>query len=110
MASIYKKHNSPFWFIQFLDADGVRRNRSTSLRTDNPAETVKARTLRAQLEAKELNRNAGEIRGGGWDTWGNTSNGTAKALERYNATLAPGRGLPIGCKRNAIIPPRNHLS
>ncbi len=29
----------------------------------------KARALRAQLEAKELNRNAGEISGGGWDAW-----------------------------------------
>jgi hypothetical protein len=25
--------------------------------------------VRAQLEAKELNRNAGEISGGCWDTW-----------------------------------------
>ena len=69
MASIYKKQNSPFWFIQFIDADGTRRNKSTGLRADNPGETVKARALRAQLEAKELNRNAGEISGGGWDTW-----------------------------------------
>src|ERR1700722_887504 len=69
MASIYKKHNSPFWFIQFIDADGVRRNKSTGLRTDSRGETVKARALRAQLEAKELNRTAGEINGGGWDTW-----------------------------------------
>ena len=64
-----RKKNSPFWFIQFIDADGTRRNKSTGLRTDNPGETVKARALRAQLEAKELNRNAGEISGGGWDTW-----------------------------------------
>ena len=69
MASIYKKQNSPFWFIQFIDADGTRRNKSTGLRADDPAETVKARALRAQLEAKELNRTAGEISGGGWDTW-----------------------------------------
>src|ERR1035441_7078919 len=69
MASIYKKQNSPFWFIQFIDADGTRRNKSTGLRADDPGQTVKARALRAQLEAKELNRNAGEISGGGWDTW-----------------------------------------
>ncbi|HMD53942.1 MAG TPA: hypothetical protein VKJ65_05280, partial [Phycisphaerae bacterium] len=69
MASIYRKQNSPFWFIQFIDADGTRRNKSTGLRADNPGETVKARALRAQLEAKELNRTAGEISGGGWDTW-----------------------------------------
>ena len=69
MASIYKKQNSPFWFVQFIDADGTRRNKSTGFRADNPGETVKARALRAQLEAKELNRTAGEITGGNWDSW-----------------------------------------
>jgi integrase len=69
MASLYKKQRSPFWWIQFIDADGERRNKSTGLRTDNPAETVKARALRAQLEAKELSRNAGAVTGGGWDSW-----------------------------------------
>jgi hypothetical protein len=39
------------------------------VRADNPGETVKARALRAQFEAKEINRNAGEINGSGWDTW-----------------------------------------
>jgi integrase len=69
MSSIYRKQNSPFWFIQFIDSEGVRRNKSTGLRADNPGETVKARALRAQLEAKELNHTAGELSGGGWDTW-----------------------------------------
>ena len=69
MSSLYRKKNSPFWFIQFIDGEGVRRNKSTGLRTDDPGQTVKARALRAQLEAKELNRNAGEIGGGGWETW-----------------------------------------
>jgi integrase len=69
MASIYRKEKSPFWFIQFIDTDGVRRNKSTDLRTDNPGETIKARALRAELEVKELNRTAGEISGGGWDSW-----------------------------------------
>jgi hypothetical protein len=88
MASIYKKQNSPFWFIQFIDADGTRRNKSTGLRADNPGETVKARALRAQLEAKELNRNAGEISGGGWDTWVpqylERHCETPRTLERYS--------------------------
>jgi integrase len=69
MASIYKKQKSPFWFVQFMDAEGTRRNKSTGLRADDPGQTVKARALRAQLEAKELNRTAGEVSGGGWDTW-----------------------------------------
>ena len=69
MASIYRKKKSPFWFIQFIDADGIRRNKSTGLRADDPGETVKARAMRAEFEAKELNRTAGEVSGGGWDTW-----------------------------------------
>jgi len=69
MASIYQKTNSPFWYIQFIDSEGIRRNKSTGLRSDDPGETIKARTLRAQLEARELNRMGGEISGGGWDSW-----------------------------------------
>ena len=69
MASIYRKERSPFWFIQFTDAEGKRRNKSTGLRADHPGETVKARALRAQLESKELTRTAGEISGGDWESW-----------------------------------------
>ena len=36
MASIYRKKGSPFWFIQYIDSDGIRRNKSTELRADNP--------------------------------------------------------------------------
>ena len=68
MASLYRKQRSPFWFIQFIDADGKRRNKSTGMRTDHPGETVQARTLRAQMEAKELARTARAL-GDGWDTW-----------------------------------------
>ena len=56
MSSLYRKKHSPYWFIQFVDADGTRRNKSTGLRADDPGQTVKARTLRAQLEAQELSR------------------------------------------------------
>jgi integrase len=69
VASLYKKKRSPFWFIQFLDTDGKRRNRSTGFRIDKPDETVKARALRAQVEAKELSRNVGKSAGDNWDTW-----------------------------------------
>jgi len=69
MASIYRRNNSPFWFIQFVDQEGIRRNKSTGLRADNPADTVKARTLRAELEAKELKRGTTVLEGGVWETW-----------------------------------------
>lgn len=77
MASIYHKSRSPFWFIQFTDSDGIRRNKSTGLRADDPGETVKAKTLRAQMEAKELTRGAGEMSGGAWEQW------VPKYLERH---------------------------
>lgn len=69
MASIYRKQNSPFWFIQFVDANGIRRNKSTGLRTDSPPETVKARALRAELEVKELSRTDSDVSGECWETW-----------------------------------------
>ena len=68
MASIYRKKGSPFWFIQFVDGDGKRRNKSTELRADVPSETVQARALRAQMEAKELGR-TGAVQGDDWDSW-----------------------------------------
>ena len=45
-ASIYRKMNSPYWFIQFID--GKRWNESTEFRASDPGETSKARMLRAQ--------------------------------------------------------------
>ena len=68
MASLYRKKRSPFWFIQFMDGNGARRNKSTGFRADDAEQTVKARALRAQLEASELTRTSGAL-GGGWDTW-----------------------------------------
>jgi integrase len=90
MASIYRKKNSPFWFVQFTDSEGTRRNKSTGLRADDPAETVKARALRAQLEAKELSRPGDTIDTGSWDTWVpqylERHCETARTLERYTGT------------------------
>lgn len=68
MASIYRKKNSPFWFIQFIDSDGKRRNKSSGFRADDASQTAQARALRAQLEAKELSR-SGISAEGQWDAW-----------------------------------------
>ncbi len=68
MASIYRKKNSPFWFIQFIDSDGKRRNKSSGFRADDASQTAQARALRAQLEAKELSR-SGISTEGQWDAW-----------------------------------------
>ena len=87
MASIYRRRRSPYWFIQFTDLDGTRRNKSTGLRADDPGETVKARTLRAQMEAKELSRSERVVQDGAWDTWVSQFLDrhcqTAKTLQRY---------------------------
>jgi integrase len=75
MASIYRKPKSPYWFIQFIDSEGIRRNKSTGLRADDPEQTLKARVLRAQMEAKELGRSPGATESG-WE-W------VAKFLDRH---------------------------
>jgi integrase len=77
MASLYRKKQSPYWFIQYTDSEGVRRNRSTGLLADNPGETIKARTLRAEMEAKELSRTGSTVTGETWDSW------VPKYLERH---------------------------
>lgn len=64
VASLYRKKNSPYWFVQFIDSNGKRRNKSIELRTDNPGETTQARALRGQFEAKELMR-TGAVEGDG---------------------------------------------
>src|SRR5438874_936509 len=76
MASLYRKKNSPFWFIQFIDSHGTRRNKSTHFRAEDAEQTVQARAFRAKCEANELTRTAGAL-GGGWDTW------VSKYLERH---------------------------
>lgn len=68
MSSLYRKNGSPYWFIQYVDADGKRRNKSTGLRTDHAGETAKARALRAQRESKEFAK-AAVPEGGNWDSW-----------------------------------------
>ncbi len=69
MASIYRKRNSPCWFIQFIDTAGVRRNKSTGFRRDDPGQTLKARALRAQMEGKKLCRTDRAVVEGAWDAW-----------------------------------------
>jgi site-specific recombinase XerD len=80
MASLYQKKRSPFWFIQFVDSDGKRCNHSTHYRTDNADETLAARTLRAEMEAKELSRTRAQTVGTAGATW---ENWVQQYLERH---------------------------
>ncbi len=68
MAYLYRKSRSPFWYIVYIDSDQQERHRSTGLRADDPGDTAKARTLRADLESKE-HRLALKVGGEGWDSW-----------------------------------------
>lgn len=68
VASLYRKKRSPFWYLQFVNAEGKRQNISTGLRWDDERQTSEAREYRAKMEAKELR--LGRISSGkssGWD-------------------------------------------
>jgi hypothetical protein len=56
MASLYKRPRSPFWWIEYVDAAGTRRQESTKQRYVIPAETRKARALRTELSGREIDR------------------------------------------------------
>ena len=56
MATKYPKDRSPYWYLQFIDKDGIRRNQSSGLRCDNPKQTAEADVLVAQLTSAEVSR------------------------------------------------------
>src|SRR2546425_13128804 len=68
MAYLYRKNRSPFWYIQYVDSDRKKHDKSTGFRADDPNDTVKAKILRAELEAKEYQR-VPVVNGAAWDTW-----------------------------------------
>jgi integrase len=54
VASLYKRKRSPFWWVEYVDAAGERRQESTKLRHDTPLQTRQARQLRDELTTREL--------------------------------------------------------
>jgi integrase len=68
MASLYLRRESPFFWISYLDGNGLRRQESTRLRHADRLDIRKARALEAQRTAEEMARNAGKRsgRGSGW--------------------------------------------
>jgi hypothetical protein len=36
MAYLYRKKRSPFWYVQYLDSDRKKHDKSTGLRADDP--------------------------------------------------------------------------
>jgi integrase len=66
LASLYKRERSPFWWVEYIDTAGQRRQESSKLRYASTAETRKAHELRRELSARE------EIkftRSEQWETW-----------------------------------------
>jgi integrase len=81
MAYLYRKHRSPFWYIQYIDADKIKHDKSTGFRADDPNDTIKAKVLRAELEAREYQR-VPMVNSAAWDHW------VPKFFERHCPTKA----------------------
>jgi len=85
MAYLYRKKRSPFWYVVYFDPSGKERHRSTGLRGDDPNDTVKAKSLRAELEGKELRRTPSANAEERWDVW------VPRFLERHCDSAATRR-------------------
>ena len=79
MAYLYRKNRSPYWYIQYIDSERIKHDKSTGLRADDPNDTAKAKTLRAELEANE-HRKIPLVNGAAWDIW------VPKFLDRHCQT------------------------
>ena len=53
MAYLYRKQRPPFWYIQYIDADKIKHDKSARFRTDDPYDTAKAKALRTERESRE---------------------------------------------------------
>jgi hypothetical protein len=102
MAYLYRKNRSPFWYIQYLDSERKKHDKSTGLRADDPNDTAKAKTLRAELEAAE-HRGAPLLNGAGWDWFQSSSNGIARHRRLFEDMKTLGSGLPFGCNASESI-------
>lgn len=69
MASIYRRENSPFWWIKWRGPDGKVRRQSTNLKTSVTADTRSARELCASRSLDETRSAAPDKRPGAWDSW-----------------------------------------
>jgi len=81
MAYLYRKNRSPYWYIQHLDSESAKHDKSTGLRADDPNDRAKAKALRAELEANE-HRKIPFVNGASWDSW------VPKFLDRHCQTEA----------------------
>jgi integrase len=105
MAYLYRKNRSPFWYIQYLDSARRKHDKSTGLRADDPNDTAKAKTLRAELEANE-HRHAPLENNRGWDWvqgFFERQYDSIKTLERYEDAW---KWIALWLQRERIYSPR----
>ncbi len=68
MASLYKRPNSPYWYVKYKDGAGNTKQESTGFRHAIPSQTKRARVLRNEKTILELKREKGSEHGT-WNAW-----------------------------------------
>lgn len=110
MASLYVRKRSRYWWIEYIDAAGKRRQESTKLRRDVAAQSRKAHQLRDDLAARERD-SAHENRNTNGESWGvwvprfieQRYSGSPFSLSRYTSAW---RNLEGFLRANEIYVPR----
>lgn len=89
MASLYQRDRSAYWWMEYKDARGQRRQRSTKLRLELPNDTRQARALCSEMTRREAARAAQPARTReAWQVW------VMRFLEqRYGASATGGRAI-----------------
>jgi len=105
MAYLYKRKDSKFWWVEYVDLTGARRQESTKLRHDVTAETRKAHELRRELAMREDDKLSVSEQ---WEVWvprflQQRYGATPKTLERYQNSW---RNISVFLREGEIYVPR----
>lgn len=107
MASLYKRLRSPYWWVEYVDAAGERRQESTKLRRDATLQTRQARQLRDELTTRELAARLPKSSGPEvWHAWVPrfiAQRYTGLTRQRYEEAW---RNLDVFLRDRAIVVPR----
>jgi len=87
VASLYKRNNSPFYWIKYKDAAGLKHAHTTGFRHAISSQVKKAKVLLQQKRLIELKADKG-LTGDSWESWvvdfiETTYATKSKTLERY---------------------------
>lgn len=104
MACLYRKKNSPFWYMEWRDPKtGKIRNTSTKYRRDSVEHTRRARKLCADRLSDELDAPAGTGEGWRWVNDWMRLTFAAKTLTRYSEAWA---AFSVFMAQKRIVAPR----